>query len=87
MDKLIENLPKGTANNKYYIDYTGGTNAFRIRKDKDQVNKEHWLAVIAAVDGKLTRSTGATKADIARLKATKNQGIKYYEELGEKYVK
>ena len=80
-DTIIEKLPN---NDTFYIEHCDGTNAFRIRKDKKQVEKDKIIKVIEDIDSKINKSTN--KSRISQLKRMRKELLNRYSSLGETFV-
>ena len=80
-DVIIEKLPD---NGKYYIEHTEGTNAFRIRKDERQVEKDKLIRFIADIDKKISKATN--KLRISQLKPIRNDALRKPSNLRKTFV-
>ena len=49
---ILEKIPD---NDAYYVEHREGTNAFRTRQDKKQVEKDKIMKVIEAIDSKIKK--------------------------------
>ena len=80
-DAILEKIPN---NDSYYIKYREGTNAFRIRKDKKQVEKDEIIKLINIIDSKIKKSMN--KSRISQLKQMRKELLNGYSSLGETFV-
>ena len=62
-----------------------GSNAFRIRKDRDQPEKDGIIETIENIDKKIRRNK--KKSNITELKMLRKEILKRYKELGENFAK
>ena len=62
-DAILEKIPDDYM---YYIERREGKNAFRIRRDKKQGEKDDIITVIEEVDGKINKTTN--KSRLSQLK-------------------
>ena len=62
-DAILEKIPD---DDMYYIERREGKNAFRIRRDKKQGEKDDIITVIEEVDGKINKTTN--KSRLSQLK-------------------
>ena len=80
-DAIIEKLPN---NDKYYIEHRDGTNAFRIRRDGKQGEKDELIQFMEDLDRKINQNTN--KSRISQLKRIRKEALQRYSALGETYV-
>ena len=59
-------------------------NAFRIRKDPEQAEKDELITMLETVDRGIKRTT--SKSKLSQLKQIKKPSIKKYELLGEEFI-
>ena len=59
-------------------------NAFTIRKDPEQVEKDELITMLETVDRGIKRTT--SKSKLSQLKRIKKPSIKKYELLGEEFI-
>ena len=59
-------------------------NAFRIRKDPEQTEKDELITMLETVDRGIKRTT--SKSKLSQLKQIKKPSIKKYELLGEEFI-
>ena len=78
-DSIIEEIPD---NDKHYN--REGTNAFHIRKDEKQGEKDELLQFIENLDRKINKSTN--KSRISQLKRIKIEALQRYTSLEETFV-
>ena len=62
-----------------------GINAFELRKDPKKAEKNELITMLETVDRAIKRST--SKSKLSQLKRIKEQLVKKYEDLGEKFIK
>ena len=60
-------------------------NAFELRKDTKKAERDELITMLETVDRAIERST--SKSKLSQLKRIKEQLVKKYEELGEKFIK
>ena len=80
-DAIIEKIPN---NDKYYIEHRDGTNAFRIRRDGKQGEKDELIQFMEDLDRKINQNTN--KSRISQLKRIRKEALQRYSALGETYV-
>ena len=80
-DAITENIPD---NNKCYIEHREGTNAFRIRKDEKQGEKDELIQLIEDIDRKINKSTD--KSRITQLERIRKETLQRYTSLAETFV-
>ena len=81
-DSILEKIPD--KNNICYIEHRDGTNAFRIRKDSKQAQKDELKTMLETVDRGIERAM--SKSKLSQLKRIKKQLIKKYKDLGEEFI-
>ena len=59
-------------------------NAFTIRKDPEQAEKDELITMLETVDRGIKRTT--SKSKLSQLKRIKKPSIKKYELLGEEFI-
>ena len=60
-------------------------NAFELRKDPKKAERDELITMLETVDRAIERST--SKSKLSQLKRIKEQLVKKYEDLGEKFIK
>ena len=78
---ILEKIPN---NDIYYGEHREGTNAFPIRKDKKQAEKDDIIKVIETMELKMKKSTN--KSRISQLKRYRKEFLNRYSSLGETFV-
>ena len=78
---ILEKIPN---NDTYYGEHREGTNAFPIRKDKKQAEKDDIIKVIENMELKMKKSTN--KSRISQLKRYRKEFLNKYSSLGETFV-
>ena len=78
---ILEKIPD---NDTYYVEHREGTNAFRIRKDKKQAEKDNITKVVETIDLKIKKSTN--KSRISQLKQYRKELLNRNGSLGETFV-
>ena len=78
---ILEKIPD---NDTYYVEHREGTNAFRIRKDKKQAEKDNITTVVETIDLKIKKSTN--KSRISQLKQYRKELLNRNGSLGETFV-
>ena len=68
----------------YYIEHRESSNAFRIRKDRNQAEKDRIIETIENIDKKIRKNKN--KSNVTELKILRKEILKRYKELGENFV-
>ena len=80
-DSILEKIPN---NDMYYIEHRESSNAFRIRKDRNQAEKDRIIETIENIDKKIRKSK--KKSNVTELKILRKEILKRYKELDENFV-